>query len=180
MRANPFALCKKISVKLTLHDPQTDLEILQQKGIAGLRRHRLKRLTKEAIDQGGVLSYEDLAILLTTSIVTIKRDVARLRREKETILSRGWRHDMGRGISHKTQIIHMYLSGYQFSEIEQKTHHSESAVARYLRDFTQPARQSLAGGVVTLHKQKLTQAQIRQVTGFSHRLVVEYLKLFSK
>jgi hypothetical protein len=85
---------------------------------------------------------------------------------------------MGRGISHKTQIIHMYLSGpmdpnsdYQFSEIEQKTHHSESAVARYLRDFTQ---------VVTLHKQKLTQAQIRQVTGFSHRLAGEYLKLFSK
>lgn len=167
----PIALCRKISVKLTLHDPQADLEVLQQKGIAGLRRHRLKRLTKEAIDQGGVLSYEDLAILLTTSIVTIKRDVARLRREKETILSRGWRHDMGRGISHKTQIIQMYLAGYQFSEIEQKTHHSESAVARYLRDFTQ---------VVTLHKQKLTQAQIRQVTGFSHRLVGEYLKLFSK
>ncbi len=124
--------------KLTLHDPSTDLEILQHKGLAELRRHRLKRLTKQAIDQGGVLSYEDLAVLLTTSIVTIKRDVARLRREKETILSRGWRHDMGRGISHKTQIIHMYLAGpmdpnsdYQFSEIEQKTHHSES---RHRRD----------------------------------------------
>jgi biotin operon repressor len=166
----PIALCRKISVKLTLHEPQADLAVLQQKGIAGLRRQRLKRLTKEALDQGAVLSYEDLAILLTTSIVTVKRDVASLRREGETILSRGWRHDMGRGTSHKTQIIQMYLSGYQFSEIEQKTHHSEGAVARYLRDFTQ---------VVTLHNQKLTQAQIRQVTGFSHRLVGEYLKLFS-
>ena len=96
MRAKPIALCRKISVKLTLHDPSKDLEVLQHKGLAELRRHRLKRLTKQAIDQGAVLSYEDLAVLLTTSIVTIKRDVARLRREGDTILSRGWRHDMGR------------------------------------------------------------------------------------
>lgn len=64
----------------------------------------------------------------------------------------------------------MYLKGYIFTQIEQRTNHSEKSVARYLRDFTQ---------VVVLHKQSFSPAQIRQVTGLSQRIVGEYLDLFS-
>jgi hypothetical protein len=167
----PVSLCKKISVHLTVHNPDEDLEVYRQSGLSGLRHHRLLRITKEAIEQGALLSYEDVAFILTTSVITIKRDMAYLRRTGKTIPSRGWRHDMGRGSSHKTQILDMYLSGYQFSEIEQRTHHSETAVQRYIQDFAR---------IILLHHKKFSVDQIRIATGFSNRLIGEYIKLYRK
>ena len=164
-----IALARKVSCKLTLNDPATDYEVLAEYGLAGLRRHRLLRLTREAYDQGATLSYEDLAVLLTTSPSTVRRDASFLRKQGKVIITRGWRHDMGPGTSHKTQIIELYLKGYTFTEIEKRTNHSEKSVGRYLRDFTQ---------VIVLHKQKFSPAQIRQVTAFSQRLVNEYLEIF--
>jgi hypothetical protein len=128
-------------------------------------------LTKEAIEQGTLLSYEDIAFLLTTSVVTIKRDIAYHRRGGTTIPSRGWRHDMGRGTTHKTQILQLYLSGYQFSEIEKRTHHSEAAVKRYIQDFCR---------IILLHMKKLSVDQIRISTKFSNRLIGEYINLYKK
>ena len=167
----PLSLCKKISVHLTVHKPDEDLEVYRQSGLSGLRHHRLLRITKEAIEQGALLSYEDIAFILTSSVITIKRDIAYLRRAGKTIPSRGWRHDMGRGSSHKTQILDMYLAGYQFSEIEQRTHHSETAVKRYIQDFAR---------IILLHHKKFSLDQIRIATGFSNRLIREYAKLYNK
>jgi hypothetical protein len=48
----PVALCKKISVSLTLHNPDEDLPVYKKHGLRGLRQHRLLRVTKEAIEQG--------------------------------------------------------------------------------------------------------------------------------
>ena len=101
----PVQLCLKKSVHLSLHNPDEDLSVYKKQGLASLRQHRLIRITKEAIEQGALLSYEDIAFLLTTSVVTIKRDIAYLRRGGTIIPSRGWRHDMGRGTTHKTQIL---------------------------------------------------------------------------
>jgi hypothetical protein len=167
----PVTLCKKISVRLTVHNVDEDLEVYKKAGLTGLRHHRLLRITKEAIEQGALLSYEDIAFILTTSVITIKRDMAALRRSGRTIPSRGWRHDMGRGSTHKTQILDMYLSNYQFSEIESRTHHSESAVKRYIQDFYK---------IILLHIKGFSIDQIRITTGFSNRLIGEYIELFKK
>jgi hypothetical protein len=167
----PITLCKKVSVKLSLHKPEEDLTVYKKSGLAGLRHHKLLRLTNEAIDQGGVLSYEDLTFILTSSIATIKRDMSSMRRQGIVLPSRGWRHEMGRGQTHKTQILDLYLAGYQFSDIEQRTHHSETAIKRYIQDFAR---------VVLLSKKEFSVDQIRISTGFSHRLIGEYLKLFKR
>lgn len=167
----PVSLCTKRSVSLTLHAAEEDLQVYKQSGLSGLRRHRLLRITKEAIEQGALLSYEDIAFILTTSVITIKRDIAQLRREGKTIPSRGWRHDMGRGTTHKTQILDMYFAGHQFSEIEKRTHHSQTAVKRYIQDFSK---------IVLLHHKDFSVNQIRIATGFSNRLIGEYIKLFKK
>jgi hypothetical protein len=164
-----IALASRVSVRLTLFDPQVDLTILAENGLAGLRRHRILRMTREAIDQGALLSYEDIAMLLTTSPATVRRDAQQLRRDGKVVMTRGWKHDMGPGTSHKAQIIDLYLKGYQFTEIELKTNHSEKSVRRYLKDFIQ---------VVALRHQCFSTAQIRQVTGFSERLIGEYLDLY--
>ncbi len=165
----PIALCKKVSVKLTLHKPEEDLPVYRERGLHGLRQHKITRITNEAIDQGGVLSYEDVAAILTCSVVTIKRDMSAMRRRGIILPSRGWRHEMGRGQTHKTQILGLYLAGHQFSEIERRTRHSETAVKRYIQDFAR---------VVLLHRKGFSTDQVRISTGFSHRLIGEYLKLF--
>lgn len=167
----PVQLCRKKSVRLTLHNPDEDIKAYHDGGLSHLRQLRLLRITKEAIEQGALLSYEDIAFLLTTSIITIKRDIAFLRRQGKTIPSRGWRHDMGRGTTHKSQILELYLSGYQFSEIEKRTHHSETAVKRYIQDFSK---------IILLHLKDFSVDQIRISTGFSNRLIGEYINLYKK
>jgi hypothetical protein len=169
--AKPVSLCKKTSFSLTIHNPDEDLTVYKGKGLCGLRRHRLLRITKEAIEQGALLSYEDIAFLLTTSVVTIKRDIGVLRRNGLTIPTRGWRHDMGRGTTHKSQILELYLSGYLFSDIEKRTHHSETAVKRYIQDFSK---------IILLHLNNFSVDQIRISTGFSNRLIGEYINLYMK
>lgn len=162
-------LTRKVTTKLNLINLNTDLNALADYGLAGLRRHRLMRLTRQAYDQGALLSYEDIAMLLTTSPSTVKRDIAHLKRQGLFIMTRGTKHDMGPGLSHKTIILELYFNGYTFSEIELKTNHSETAIKRYLADFTQ---------VAMLYKQKFSAQQIRLIAQKSDRLVREYIQLY--
>ena len=162
-------LTRKVTVRVKLIDFNSDLEALATYGLAGLRRHRLARITKEAYDQNALLSYEDLAMLLTTSPSTIRRDVQHLRRQGQFIMTRGTKHDMGPGLSHKTIIIDLYFKGYTFSEIERQTNHSETSVKRYLMDFIQ---------IASLYQQKFSKNQIRLIAKKSDRLVREYIQLY--
>ena len=100
----------------------------------------------------------------------MKRDIRHLKNDGKFVMTRGAKHDMGPGLSHKTQIIELYLKGYQFTEIEQKTNHSEKAVWRYLRDFSQ---------ICILHQQDYPNAQIRIIMNLSDKIIREYLQLFS-
>ncbi len=162
-------LTRKKTVRLRLYDTASDLEVVAEYGTAGLRHHRLARLTRQAYEQGALLSYEDLALLLTTSASTVKRDVQQLNREGKFIITRGTKLDMGPGLSHKTIILDYYLKGYSFTEIERLTNHSERNVKRYLADFIQ---------IASLKKQNFKQNQIRLIAQKSMRIVQEYLELF--
>lgn len=162
-------LTRKVTVRLKLIDFNSDLEALASFGLAGLRRNRLARITRQAYDQGALLSYEDLAMILTTSPSTIKRDCYYLKQQGMFIITRGAKLDMGPGLSHKTAIIDLYFKNYTFSEIEQKTNHSETSVKRYLADFIQ---------VATLYRQKFSANQIRLIAKKSDRLVREYIQLY--
>jgi hypothetical protein len=78
-------LTRKVTVRLKLMDINTDFDALANYGLAGMRRHRIERLTRQTYDQGALLTYEDLALLLTTSPATVKRDIFFLRKELSLI-----------------------------------------------------------------------------------------------
>ena len=156
-------LTKKVTVRLKLIDFNSDLQALAEYGLAGLRQHR------QAYDQGALLSYEDLAMILTTSPATVRRDVSALNHNGMFVITRGTKLDMGPGLSHKTTIIDYYFKGYSFTEIERITNHSEVSVKRYLADFVQ---------VAALYKQQFTANQIRLIAQKSDRLVREYIELY--
>jgi len=162
-------LTRKVTVRLKLMDINTDFDALANYGLAGMRRHRIERLTRQAYDQGALLTYEDLALLLTTSPATVKRDIFFLRKEGKFIMTRGTKLDMGPGLSHKSIILDLYFKGYSFTDIELKTNHSETSVRRYLTDFIQ---------VATLYKQNFSLQQIRIIAQKSDRLVREYCQIY--
>ena len=81
---------------------------------------RILRLTQEAYDQEALLSYEDLAVLLTTSPATVKRDIRALKQSGYFVMTRGAKHDMGPGLSHKTQILELSFKAYTFTESESR------------------------------------------------------------
>ncbi len=164
-----ISLTRKVTARLKLIDINSDFDVLANYGLAGMRRHRIERLTRQAYDQGALLSYEDLAVMLTSSPATVKRDIFFLRKEGKFIITRGSKLDMGPGLSHKSIILDLYFKGYTFTEIELKTNHSESSVKRYLADFTQ---------IATLHKQKFSHQQIRLIAQKSDRIVREYIQLY--
>ena len=162
-------LTRKVTVRLRLMDVNSDFEVLANFGLAGLRRHRIERLSRQAYDQGALLTYEDLALLLTSSPATVKRDIFFLRRNGKFIMTRGSKLDMGPGLSHKSVILDLYFKGFSFTEIELKTNHSETSVKRYLADFTQ---------IAILYKQNFSHQQIRLIAQKSDRIVREYIQLY--
>ena len=164
-----LAACQRVAIKLSLYTPD-DLVALKG-GLAALRQARIMRLTEEAYDQGALLSHEDLACLLNSSLATIKRDVGHLRQQGLNVPTRGQIKDIGKGVSHKSQIVQDYLAGYTFSEIEWRRRHSAGAIGRYCQDFVR---------VVRLRQKNLTVADIRRTTGLSERLIGEYLALYDE
>lgn len=162
-------LTRKVTVRLRLMDINSDFDSLANFGLAGMRRLRIERLTRQAYDQGALLTYEDLALLLTTSPATVKRDIFALRQQGKFIMTRGAKLDMGPGLSHKSIILDLYFKGYSFTDIELRTNHSETAVRRYLADFIQ---------VATLYKQNFSTQQIRIIAQKSERLINEYCQIY--
>jgi len=160
--------CHRVPVKLSLYAAD-DLLALSQ-GVGQMRRKRLLRITEEAYEQEGLLSHEDLSVLLGSSLATIKRDVQDLRRQGLHVPTRGQVKDIGKGVSHKVQIVGDYLFGYTFSEIERRRHHSISSIQRYCRDFVR---------ILRLYEKGLELSDIRQATGLSERLIDEYLALYA-
>jgi len=163
----PIGECKRLAINLTL-DSADDLEAFQH-GVGALRRSKIQRLTREAQDQGALLTQEDLARLLCTSRSTIKRDIARLRAEGVDVPTRGQIKDIGRGISHKACIIGDWLAGYTFSQIQRRRRHSISSIERYCSDFHR---------VIRLRRRGWSVVDIRISTSLSERLIKEYLDLY--
>jgi hypothetical protein len=165
----PLSAMKKVGVVVTVDNGIEDMEVLSRFGVVGLRRCRLLRITEEVIDQGGVLTQEDLARLLQTDVRTIRRDIVILREQGHWVPTRGVVQEIGRGQSHKAKIVEMYLKRMTYSEIVRRTRHSPGSVKRYVESF---------GRVVVLWEKGIRDAgEIAYIVGLSERLTGEYLGL---
>ena len=168
----PLGEQDRISVTLTLDGGIEDLEVARTQGLQGLRQHRVLRLTQEAYDQDGLLTHEDLARLLHVSDRTIRSDVKSLAGDGNTVHTRGYDHDIGRGVSHKARIIDLYLKGYTYSDIMRKTRHSGHSVKQYVMSF---------GRLLLLKSRNIDNvSELSRLLNQSERLTEEYVELFEK
>jgi len=161
-----------VRVTLTLDGGIEDLDVLRTQGSVGLRQLRVLRLTDEAFLQGGLLTQEDLGRLLQVSSRSIRSDIAALTRDGNTVHTRGFDHDIGRSISHKTRIVELFLKGYTYDEIIRKTRHSAHSIKRYITTF---------GRMLLLLNHDIADiSELSRLLNMSERLCLEYVDLFRK
>jgi hypothetical protein len=160
---------EKKKVRVTIDNGIEDIETLKEFGRTELRQIKIQRITDEAIEQGGVLSQEDLSKYLSCTVRTIQRDVKAIKKKGIEVVTRGYLHNIGRGQTHKVKIIGMYLEGKTYSEIKLTARHSSGAIKRYLESFTKVVMSQSKG----IYERK----EISSVTGISEGLVKQYLDL---
>jgi len=132
----PLDKCQKVAVLLTLDAGQDDFQVRVQQGLDALRRARLMRMTVEARDQGGLLTYEDLAYrLLNCSERTIVRDIHALRQRHIEVPTRGQQQDIGPGQTHRVQAVRLYLQGLEANEIARRLYHTLPSIENYVTTF---------------------------------------------
>jgi len=152
----------------------TDKEIhdwISGTGKRQLKMMRLSRILTEAFEQGGVLSLGDLSLVQLCCPQTAGRYVHAVENESNLVLPyRGTVHDLGRGVTHKAEIVDMYLQGMATPDIGKKTDHSEEACDNYIRGYRR---------VALLH-QRFNPEDIPFLSGMSPSLVNEYVKLGEK
>ena len=163
---------KQVTVTLTLTDDKEDLPIRKQTGVAGLRRHRIQRICQQALDQGGLLTVEDLAYrIFNCGQRTICRDLQYFRDKDIFIPLRSTVKDIGRTLSHRVLIIKHWAKGKEYSEISRDTSHSLKAVQNYVDKFKRTVALCDAGYNVT---------KISFLLRLSPALVEEYIDLYQQ
>ena len=165
----PLTETDKIEVTLTVDGGAEDAEVQVREGREGLRQGRILRLTTEALEQGGVLTQEDLARVLGVERRTILRDVQVLQAEGLLVHTRGRLKGVGRGQSHKVRIIELWLYREGYDKISRGIHHSLQSIKRYVSTFQR---------IVVLHREGMPVEEIAFLTRSSVRLVKDYLALY--
>jgi hypothetical protein len=135
-----------------------------------LRIRRMVRWCEQAYDQGALLSQLDLAVLLNVCDAAVTDYVNEYQRTSGRILpTRGNIHDLSGAITHKREIIALYLQGYLTPSIAKKTNHSKEAVDRYIKDF-EAVRLLWQHGICDIDR-------IVQLSRLSKKVVQQYLDL---
>lgn len=163
---------------LTYIDQKADMEVYREYGLGARREVQILRMTTEAMEQGALLTQEDLAHILGSDVKTIRSDIRRIREEGVIVPTRGQQKDIGPGITHREKAhrekaIRLFLEGKEPLEIGRSIKHSLKSVERYIETFCR---------VVYCHKHlgEMLPSSILQtafIVGVSTSLVNRYLDL---
>lgn len=167
----PVREVEKVEVFWTLDAGPEDLAISKKEGALGLRRVRIQRLLEEAVAQGAAATQEDLAWALNVDTRTVRRDCAWLRAAGKEVPTRGNLQGIGRGQTHKRQILTRWLAGETYDQITLQCHHNASSVARYIQGLVR---------VVHLTKEGFSPDEVALLLPMSCSLVAEYLAVYEE
>jgi hypothetical protein len=168
----PLEACTLVPVHLSLleagdiPDPEKDADF---NCVRHMKVNKAQRYATEAKRCGGYLTYADLGYLLGIHPAAIS---ALVQKEQTTVIPlRGAECDIGRGVTHRREIIKLFLELYTETQIADRTGHSYEAIENYIKEF---------GTVLVLHEQGMAAPMIRKVTGRSTRLIQVYLELLKE
>lgn len=167
----PLEDIDKVEVTLTVDAGGEDEQVRGEQGLAAQRRGRILRILDEALEQGGVLTQEDLGRALGVTSRTIRRDIKTLKEAGHLVHTRGQLKGVGRGQTHKVKIIELWLDREGYDKISRWVHHSPQAIQRYVSAFKR---------MVWLHREGASEQEIAFLTKTSLRMVRDYLELYAE
>jgi hypothetical protein len=100
---------------------------------------------------------------------TIRRDVKQLKAEGQVIPTRGQVKGVGRGQTHKVQIIELWLDRIGYDQIARRMYHAPQSIKRYISTFLR---------MVVLYRKGMAVEEIAFLTRSSVKLVEDYLALY--
>jgi hypothetical protein len=141
--------------------------------IREVRKDAVARILLEADEQDGTLAESDLALIYSCTNGTISKYIIEYEREHDMVLPRrGTVHDLGRSVSHKSDICRKSVVNKKAPpDIARETYHSTEAVDRYLNDFER---------VQFCLKKGMSVEGTSFATGMSRSLVIEYVDLVNE
>jgi hypothetical protein len=165
----PLKACVFKTVRLSLLILEEDREVLRIYGHSAKRGQQCMRIATEALDQGTLLTQEDLAELLDSDPKTIRTDIKRYQQKHAILIpTRGNKKDIGPGITHREKAVELYLQGKDAVAIARDLQHSLKAVERYLQTFRR---------VLYCQWQVRNSLKTAMIVGVSVALVNRYLAL---
>ena len=168
-RAKTIGDTKLVPVRLTIVADE-DVNAIRAHLPAGTRREiRVRRLTHEAYDQGGVLSCADVGILTGYSTSAVSMTAVALRHRGELLPLRGYVVDMGSYPTHKAIIVGSTSRGSRPRD-RARTYHTKESVDRYIRGFER----------VRLLAAKHAREELPLLTGMAPRVLDQYLELLDE
>lgn len=165
----PLGECIFETVRLTVHSLEEDLEVFSKFGRSAKRGQQIMRICNEAMDQGALLTQEDLATLLDCDVKTIRTDIQRYQHKHAILVpTRGTKRDIGPGVTHREKVVEMFIKGKDAVSIARDLKHSLKAVERYIDTFCR---------VVYCQEEMRNNLKTAMVVGVSVPLVNRYLEL---
>ena len=160
-----------LSCFVTFIDPEEDSLIRQTYGVAGLRRHKLLRITGEAYEQSVELSQEVISFdILGCGLRTLQRDVALFSSYGVHVpFQRSPNPARYKRFTYRVASAKKYLEGNTREEIASYLCHDVHSIGRFIDDFARFVR--LAGSGISL-------AHISTVVDCPDNLLQEFLILF--
>lgn len=168
----PLSAAKLVPAVLTIYDAQdascstTDKDINR---LSTIKFKKIARMSTQAKVAGAYLTHADLSYLLgihCSAISNILKDNPSI-----AVPLRGVCCDIGRGITHRKEIIKLYLDMHTETEIVSRTGHSYESVENYIKEFA---------AVLALSERGLPIPLIRRITGRSIKLINTYMELIDK
>jgi DNA-binding CsgD family transcriptional regulator len=133
---------------------------------------RAARVVLQTYQQGGLLTQDDVAMILGISTHNVAKALDRWQTDHDEVLPmRGTVHDIGPTVTHKRQILASYLQGLSTEEIARKTYHDPHSVDRYIADFQR---------VLELGRDNVPVHKIQFYTKLSRKVVLEYLEIIKE
>jgi len=152
---------------------QDDLDALRRgAGTAERDRIKIARLAKEASQQGGLLTLEELSLMLNRSSVSVSHRIREYQEQTQEILPlKGNCLDMGRGTTHKRIIIELYERKVEPPEIAARVKHSLEAVDRYIKDYER---------IKFLARRGIDEDEMAMMTGRGKTIIRQYMRIVGK
>ena len=159
-----------VPVTLTMIDEKDIEQLARGVTMSEIAKQGIARITKEAYEQGALLSMRDIGLLTWRYSGAISAYRKQYEKEHDVTLPHpGSLQDMGSCVSHKSMIVRkVAVDKKDPLNVARETNHSQWAVDRYLKDFNR---------VRLCHQDGKDSEFISLATGLNKSVVKEYVNI---